>query len=706
MAAGYRSAVETARGGTVSPDERARCTGVAAQISRAFDAAVSRPARLIAALLELEPLGWTLLTQRRWPERAAGSVDAILVGPGGVVVIDVVPWRGVTRHAETVWEGETEVTEHVATTGDLVYSLQEQLAEIGLPATSVHGLLVGSDTRDVDHLLFGVRILGGDALALRTIARLPRALRADEVARVRTELEARFPPPTTGPIAVVSPQADTRDVSSSAPGADSPSSPGQQLEQRLPPNQVLEDLLVGVSSPPAAPRVGLLEPPQARAIRRSFAGPSRIRGATGTGKTLVTLHRAAYLARTTGQRVLVTTYVKTLPQVLAAQFRALAPDVAERVEFHSVHSFAYRLLVERGQRPRLDGKLARDAFHEAWAEVGASGALARADANPVYWRDEIVYVIKGRGLRAWEQYAALARTGRRRALGVDLRREVWQLALAYEAALQRHGIADFEDLVLDAEQSLRTTPSAAFGAVLIDEAQDLSCAMVRMLHALVGDRPDGLHLVGDGQQTLYPGGYTLAEAGVSTAGRGVVLTSNHRNSSEILAAAHELIDGDEYLDIDGALTTSPLELPELARRGPAPVLRVFPSRADHDVSFIGHIRGLLGSETGLRASDIAVLSLTRWSSREAVVALEAAGIRTQDLQETDARTDAVHVGTIKRAKGLEFAEVVVVQAPGELLDQPADSDSDDGIAETREFQRRELYVAMTRARHGLWVGVA
>ena len=99
-----------------------------------------------------------------------------------------------TRHAETVWEGETEVTEHVATTGDLVYSLQEQLAEIGLPATSVHGLLVGSDTRDVDHLLFGVRILGGDALALRTIARLPRALRADEVARVmraRDELGQR-----------------------------------------------------------------------------------------------------------------------------------------------------------------------------------------------------------------------------------------------------------------------------------------------------------------------------------------------------------------------------------------------------------------------------------------------------------------------------------------------------------------------------------
>jgi 6-phosphogluconolactonase len=33
-------------------------------------------------------------------------------------------------------------------------------------------------------------------------------------------------------------------------------------------------------------------------VRRSFDGPSRIRGAVGTGKSVVGLHRAAYLART------------------------------------------------------------------------------------------------------------------------------------------------------------------------------------------------------------------------------------------------------------------------------------------------------------------------------------------------------------------------------------------------------------------------
>ena len=48
-----------------------------------------------------------------------------------------------------------------------------------------------------------------------------------------------------------------------------------------------------------------------------------------------------------------------------------------------------------------------------------------------------------------------------------------------------------------------------YTAVVVDEVQDLSCAMVRMLHLMVGDRPDGLLLIGDGQQSVYPGGFTL-----------------------------------------------------------------------------------------------------------------------------------------------------------------------------------------------------
>ena len=46
--------------------------------------------------------------------------------------------------------------------------------------------------------------------------------------------------------------------------------------------------------------------------------------------------------------------------------------------------------------------------------------------------------------------------------------------------------------------------------------------MIRLLHRLVGDEPDAFNLIGDGQQSIYPGGYTLGELGISIAVRGEV----------------------------------------------------------------------------------------------------------------------------------------------------------------------------------------
>ena len=48
-------------------------------------------------------------------------------------------------------------------------------------------------------------------------------------------------------------------------------------------------------------------------------------------------------------RVLVTTYVRTLPQVMAALMQRLAPDVVDRIDFRSVHEFARDVLVQRGR---------------------------------------------------------------------------------------------------------------------------------------------------------------------------------------------------------------------------------------------------------------------------------------------------------------------------------------------------------------------
>jgi superfamily I DNA/RNA helicase len=47
--------------------------------------------------------------------------------------------------------------------------------------------------------------------------------------------------------------------------------------------------------------------------------------------------------------------------------------------------------------------------------------------------------------------------------------------------------------------------------------------------------------------------------------------------------------------------------------------------------------------------------------------------------------------------------VLLARVDGSLL-SPAASGLDEGALERREIERRELYVGMTRARDGLWVG--
>jgi len=75
------------------------------------------------------------------------------------------------------------------------------------------------------------------------------------------------------------------------------------------------------------------------------------------------------------------------------------------------------------------------------------------------------------------------------------------------------------------------------------------CALSVVISA--NRRPDGLTLIGDGQQAIYPGGFSLAEAGISVAGRGVVLSTDYRNTREIATFAASIVEGDEFVDIKG-----------------------------------------------------------------------------------------------------------------------------------------------------------
>jgi hypothetical protein len=649
--------------------------------------------RTVTLLAPLSAVGYHLLADRRWPGSTHAQVDLVVVGPGGLFIVDTKAWAEVSIADQRVYRGEADVTDELDNLAHLREVTEETLVDVGLAPGEVRAVVVLAGRRGIDHHVGPVRIVG-EKDALRSIAEHGNRLTPAQVDVVLQRVLDVFPQ-VTAP-APVNAVVDEPVL---------PPPPAATQEQLLDDAEVRAALMEGMLASPIEEWMSFLHPDQAKLARRSFNGPARIRGAAGTGKTVVGLHRAAYLARTRRGKVLVTTFVRTLPDVLRNLIQRLAPDVADRIEFLGVHAFALRLLKDRGVKVNLDPKAADDAFAGAWARVPASSPLKTSDAEPRYWREEIDHVLKGRGITRWEVYADLDRRGRRRPLGVEQRRAMWALYTAYNRELRERGVLDYADVILRAEAELRRQPlDEPYAGVIVDEAQDLSCAMIRMLHALVEDVPDGFTLIGDGQQSIYPGGYTLAEAGINLAGRGVVLDINYRNTAEILAFASRMVAGDEYADIEGAVARGDAAR-VIAREGPEPVVERAASWRKRDQALVERVNEVL-REVGTHPGDIGVLCITQAGVKRAANALRRAGITVVMLTQYDgSEVDAVKVGTIKRAKGLEFKQVLLADVQAHQLGD-AEPPSDGAERERWERLRRELYVAMTRARDGLWVGVA
>ena len=80
-----------------------------------------------------------------------------------------------------------------------------------------------------------------------------------------------------------------------------------------------------------------LHPAQKRLVERESTGPMLVRGAAGTGKTVVAMHRAVNLIRRPdwhpGQKLLFTTYTKNLAIDISDQLDFLCtPDEKRRIE--------------------------------------------------------------------------------------------------------------------------------------------------------------------------------------------------------------------------------------------------------------------------------------------------------------------------------------------------------------------------------------
>ncbi len=444
-----------------------------------------------------------------------------------------------------------------------------------------------------------------------------------------------------------------------------------------------------------------LHPAQRRVVEGGYSGPARVSGSAGTGKTIVALHRAFHLAKVyPDARVLLATFSETLANALRVRLGRLVhnrPSIAERLEVHSMGGIGRRLYEANFGSPRLasDDEV-RELIDRTSVEAGEH------KFSPHFLWTEWSRVVDAWQLESWEDYRNVMRLGRKTRLAEAQREVLWSIFSTVRLGLEERGLLTEPGLFRRLERHFAGTAHPPFEFCVIDEAQDIGVAELRVLAAIGGDRPDGLFFTGDLGQRIFRTPFSWRALRVDVRGRSYTLRVNYRTSHQIRRQADRLLPP-ELADVDGvaegrAGTVS-------AFNGPEPRIMVFQSPEEEVTAVADWLTAR--QQDGCVPREIAVFVRSEAEMSRAREAVRRAGMSAKELNErSDGTPDRVTVGTMHLAKGLEFRAVAVIACDDEVL--PLQSRIENvadqaDLEDTYSTERHLLYVACTRARDHLLV---
>jgi mRNA-degrading endonuclease RelE of RelBE toxin-antitoxin system len=435
-----------------------------------------------------------------------------------------------------------------------------------------------------------------------------------------------------------------------------------------------------------------LHPAQRQWVERDHGGPARVSGSAGTGKTIVALHRAAYLARSNeNARVLLTTFTPALAHALHTRLRRLVgrtPMLAERIDVVALDELGERLFKFALGKPALvDDRTVRRYLEEAAASVSTSAKAGGGAGLPTkfgagFWWSEWVEVVDPWQIDSADSYRDFKRLGRKTRLSEGQRTAAWQVFGRVRERLLAENRLTRATLFARLAEHYAGAAKLPFEHVVVDEAQDISAPQLRFLSALGGQQRNALFFAGDlGQRTLHV---------------------NYRTSHQIRMQADRLL-GPELADVDGNAEDRRGTVSVF--NGPAPVVQTAVS-IDSEISAVAAWLAEC-SKQGMRAGEMAVFVRSDAELDRARRAVSAAGLAHHVLDEhVDTDSDEVSIGTMHLAKGLEFRCVAVMACDDEVvpLQERIDAVADEAdLKEVYDTERHLLYVACTRARDRLLV---
>ena len=449
-----------------------------------------------------------------------------------------------------------------------------------------------------------------------------------------------------------------------------------------------------------------LHPAQRQVVEGDYSGLFRVCGAAGTGKTVVAMHRAVFLARAhPDARVLLTTFSSTLAEFLRSQLKRLIrnePRLAERVETAAIDTVGERLFQARIGPPNIATRervreLLKDAARQTQSPHRFSLRFLLGE-----WEN----VVDAWQVDSWDAYGNVKRLGRKTRLPLEQRSALWSIFQRVKADLRDRNLVTRADMFSLLAEGLNACGKPPFDFAVVDEAQDIGVAQLRFLAALGGGRRNSLFFVGDLGQRIFGTPFSWKAFGVDVRGRSHTLKLSYRTSHQIRLQTDRLL-GPELADVDGNVEDRRGTIS--AFNGEHPTIRIFETESEERQAVAAWLQER--REEGVASNEIGVFVRSPNQLDRARAAVLDAELSFKVLDENGRkRNDAVAIGRMHLAKGLEYRAVAVMACDDDVIPlqeriETVGEDSD--LEEVYDTERHLLYVACTRARDHLMVtGVA
>lgn len=451
-----------------------------------------------------------------------------------------------------------------------------------------------------------------------------------------------------------------------------------------------------------------LHPTQRKIVKKNFNGPARVLGGAGTGKTVVAMHRAKWLAEKvlnkSNEKILFTTFTRNLAEDIKSNLRKIcSTEIMKKIDVINIDAWVIDFLRNHNYTYKIIyGKELDDLWSRALTMASSEVKVPES-----FYKEEWEKIVIPNDIIDKKEYLKVVRLGR----GIRLNRKdrilVWNVFEEFKVLMNELGVRDIDTAMIEARLLLKNYGNILpYKSVIVDESQDLGIQAFKLIRQIAGEEhPNDIFIVGDAHQRIYNKKIVLSKCGINIRGRAHKLKINYRTTEETRAWAFNLLNDIKFDDLDAGEDDN--KNYKSLIHGPSPKITNFNNVQEEVDYIVKSIKELNGQ--GVDLNNICLVTRTDKQLDMYRDLLRDRKIKIYKIhrkESEDRYNKCIRIATMHRVKGLEFDYVFLIGINDGIvpLRRFIEFSTDNVIMKQRiTAERSLLYVAATRAKKVVFV---